>query len=237
MKKTIGSSIICMDHINFERDVKFAEELGVDYLHIDIMDGNFVPRYGIYPEILKRMSEITEMKMDLHIMTDDPEFTINQFKGIDNVEFIFFHFEGNERNALRIIDNIKRDGKKPGIAINLSTPVSAISELIKSNELYGIMFMGIHPGVLIQSHRPDFINRKCEEFKMLLETENNIELIQCDGGVTFDTIESLANSGINNFVCGSSTLYKNVNRTLNWNDNSTIIKNNFARIREMLDEL
>jgi ribulose-phosphate 3-epimerase len=67
---TFGSSIVCMDHINFERDVLLADELGIDFFHLDAMDGKFVPRYGIYPEIVKRMAQISGRKMDLHLMVE-----------------------------------------------------------------------------------------------------------------------------------------------------------------------
>ena len=76
---TFFASVITMDHINLERDVKHIDHLGIDGLHIDIMDGNFVPRYGIYPEIVKRINDSSDLSIDLHIMTNDPLFTIDQF--------------------------------------------------------------------------------------------------------------------------------------------------------------
>ena len=84
-------SLITMDHINFERDIRLVDSLGVDGLHIDIMDGNFVPRYGIYPEIIERLSTISSLPLDLHMMVKDVEFGIDQFKGASNIEYIHFH--------------------------------------------------------------------------------------------------------------------------------------------------
>ena len=109
---SFGSSIVCMDHINFQRDVELVEKLGVDFLHLDVMDGNFVPRYGVYPEIVKRMANISEKKMDIHLMVSDPEFAISQFSEIDNIEYITVHIEENEKNILRIVDKIRNGGKK-----------------------------------------------------------------------------------------------------------------------------
>ena len=79
---TIGSSIICMDHINFQRDVELANEIGIDYLHLDVMDGAAVPRYGIYPEIVQAISKLCDIPMDLHLMVDDIEMGIEQFSDI-----------------------------------------------------------------------------------------------------------------------------------------------------------
>ena len=76
-------SLITMDHINFEQDVNLIDSLGVDGLHIDIMDGHFVPRLGIYPEIVERVSDISSLPLDLHMMVEDIDFTINQFKHIN----------------------------------------------------------------------------------------------------------------------------------------------------------
>lgn len=86
-------SLITMDHINFERDIKLVDEIGVDGLHIDIMDGHFVPRYGIYPEIIERISKISSLPFDLHMMVDDVEFCIDQFKNTSNISYVHFHAE------------------------------------------------------------------------------------------------------------------------------------------------
>ena len=100
-------SLITMDHINFEQDVNLVDSLGVDGLHIDIMDGHFVPRLGIYPEIVKRVSDISSLPFDLHMMVEDIDFTIDQFKHIPNIEYIHFHVESCIGNELRVIDKIK----------------------------------------------------------------------------------------------------------------------------------
>jgi ribulose-phosphate 3-epimerase len=231
---TFGSSIVCMDHINFERDVNLVDDLGVDFLHLDVMDGNFVPRYGIYPEIVKRMAQITDKNMDLHLMVNDPLFAINQFKDIDNIKFISVHIEENEKDILRIVDSIRNMGKKAGIVLNLNTPVSSVKELIKNKEIDSVMFMGIHPGVLVQKSRPDTVKIKAKELTNLCKEYGDLDMIQCDGAVTFETISTLADSGITNFVCGSSTLYKGVDLAKPWSINSELIVKNFQKMKDLI---
>lgn len=231
---TFGSSIVCMDHINFERDVNLVDDLGLDFLHLDVMDGNFVPRYGIYPEIVKRMSQVSKIKMDIHLMVNDPEFAIDQFSSVPNIEYITVHIEQNETNILRIVDKIKRMGKKAGIALNLFTPVSVLTELMKHSEIDSVMFMGIHPGVLVQQSRPETVLAKSRQLMALCARYGELDMIQCDGGVTFDTIPILAESGITNFVCGSSTLYKGVDLHDSWDNNSIIIKSNFEIMKALV---
>ena len=231
---TLGSSIICMDHLNFERDVQHAEEIGIDFLHLDVMDGNFVPRYGVYPEIAMRMAEITQMSMDLHLMVSDPEFAIDQFASVKNIEFISVHIEYNEPNILRIVDKIKNKDKKAGLVLNLNTEIRVLEKLLKYSEIDSVMFMGIHPGVLEQNARPHFVIEKAAELQTLCAEHGKLEMVQCDGGVNFSTIPKLKEVGVNNFVCGSSTLYKGVVPGKKWKENRLIIENNYKKLRELL---
>ena len=231
---TFGSSIVCMDHINFQRDVELVEKLDVDFLHLDIMDGNFVPRYGVYPEIVKRMAHISEKKMDIHLMVSDPEFAISQFSEIDNIEYITVHIEENEKNILRIVDKIRNGGKKAGIALNLNTPVSAVEELMKNREIDSVMLMGIHPGVLVQKSRPETVKVKARQLAELSAQYGSLDMVQCDGAVTFETLEVLAESGIDNFVCGSSTLYKGVDLSKPWDLNASLITKNFQKMKDLV---
>lgn len=209
MKTTIGSSIICMDHINFEYHVELAEEISVDYLHVDVMDGTFVPRYGIYPEIVDSLSKITNMKMDLHLMVSNPDFALSQFKHIENIEYVSIHLDRQNSNILPTLDFVRQIGKKAVLVIDLSTDIKHVAQFVNLELVDGLMFMGIHPGVLVQSHRPELVSNKIQYLRALCDIDGLF--IQCDGGVNFDTIPNLKASGINNFVCGSSSLYKNVN--------------------------
>jgi len=234
-KPTIGSSIICMDHVNFERDLRLAEQIGIDYLHLDVMDGHYVPRYGIYPEIVSRLSNLTDLKMDLHLMVSDVEFALNQFKQIKNIEYVTFHYQGNENNVMYLVDKIRESGKKPGLVFNLSSNPSDILEILSHEYIDCIMFMGIHPGVLKQTSRPENVIRKLEFLRANLSTALTPEFIQVDGGVSFDSIPKLLKAGANNFVCGSSTLYKGVDLSVDWEQNADLIVANFNKLSTILE--
>lgn len=229
---SIGVSVICMDHVNFESDVLLADELGVDWFHIDVMDGHFVPRYGIYPEICERIANISQTPMDVHLMVENVEFAVDQFGPIDGIKRINFHIDGNEANSFRIVDKIRSYGKTPGVFLNLGSPFAAAVRVIEGADLDAACFMGIHPGVLKQTARPDRLRRNVEMF-MNMVNDAAITFVQADGGVRFDTFEVLRDAGVTNFVCGSSTLYKDTATLLDKHDaREAQIRANFEMIKQ-----
>ena len=229
LEPTFSASVICTDPLNTERDILKLKELGHKYLHIDIMDGHFVPRFGIFPEICQRIQEIVpDMYQDCHIMCDDVEFTIDQFSGIDNITTFTFHIDGNEANSVRIIDKIRKQGKTAGVALNMGSNFETTIQLIKYLDLDFVLFLGIHPGVLEQVSKPEVLAAKIAEFKQRLVYEDidpRCITIQVDGAVSFDTIPALKEAGATFFVGGSSTIYKK----------PFTVEENSAKIKEMMN--
>lgn len=212
LKPTFSASVICTDPLNTERDILKLKQLGHRFLHIDIMDGHFVPRFGLFPEICQRIQDIApDMYQDCHLMCTDVEFTIDQFSGIENITTFTFHIDGNEANSVRIIDKIRKQGKKPGLALNMGSNFESTIQLIKYLDVDFVLFLGIHPGVLEQVSKPEVLSAKIIEFKERLIKEGldpSDITIQVDGAVSFETIPTLIDAGATFFVGGSSTIYK-----------------------------
>lgn len=228
-------SVITMDHLNFEDDIKLVENLGVDGLHIDIMDGHFVPRYGIYPEIAEKIAQITNLKIDLHMMVDDIYFSLKQFSKINNIDYVRFHIEACTGNEMRAIDEIREIGAKPIACINLSTSFYNLERLIENNEIDGIMLMGIHPGVLDQQHRAENILNDFNKLKNMVSGSSAEKHLSLDGAINFSTLKPLKDIGINNFIGGSSSIFKDIDKCSNSEERELKIKKNWLKIKNILE--
>lgn len=208
----IGASVICMDPLNLEQDVRLLDKLGVDYYHIDVMDGWAVPRYGIYPEIVEAISDISDTPIDVHLMVDDVELAIDRFSSVRTVELVSFHLDMD--NTYYFIDRIGQHNVDAGVVLNMATPLNFLDRIMTSIE--GIMFMGIHPGVLGSSQvpRPETTITTIDRFFNNPQSagyyyRNSIKpkMVQVDGGVYFDTVQPLIRAGANYIACGNSTLF------------------------------
>ena len=231
----LGASVVTMNHLKLNEEIQLLEEVGgVDYLHLDVMDGNFVPRYGIYPEIIHELSKASKLPLDVHLMVSDVEFALKEIAHIDNIKTVSFHYFTNEGRIFKLVDAIKDIGAKPILTIDLSVPLSDFLPLVESEELNGLLFMGIHPGVLKQTHRPKIVLKKLEELERSISIKEDF-ILQIDGGFNFETAAELARAGINSFVGGSSSIYKNVMGADNKDCRLALIKENIRRIRELVD--
>lgn len=201
----IGVSVICMDQINLKRDIDLVEQCGVDYLHIDVMDGHAVPRYGMYVEQARRIAEMSNLPMDIHLMVDDIERCISLFGEVRTVKTISFHI-GNTDNAFRYVDAIDSKGKHAGVVLNLDVSPMRIDQLLISDIIQQVTLMGIHPGVLGGTQHPEVVRRKIEIYNEY-EEYYRPERIQVDGAVTWDTIPSFVYLGVHALVCGSKTIF------------------------------
>lgn len=231
---TFFVSAITMDHVNFQADIQTVERLGVDGLHIDVMDGHFVPRYGIYPEIASRINDVSDLPLDLHLMVDDVFFALEQFKEIRHVKYVRFHMEACGGNEMRVVDRIRNLGASPIACLNLATGFHSLSRLSQNNEIDGVMLMGIHPGVLKQNHRPENILHDMAMLKQVIGGTSAEHHIGLDGAVNFDTMPALAAAGVNNFIGGSSTIFKDVAAELSVAERAQKISENWTRISSIL---
>jgi len=231
-KNFISVSVICMDPMSLGEDVKTCVDAGVDYMHIDVMDGHYVPRYGIYPEIAARIADTTDIPMDVHLMVDEPTLAIDAFTKISNVEYINFHFDGNEENTYRLCDRIRSGGKKPGIAMNLTSNYHHLDYVIGSNEISMLVMMGIHPGVLLQTSREFHAISIGKEMNVRFGKE--LDMMQLDGGVKPTTVVDITTGAFNNVVCGTSTIFKNL--PAGRDERRNTIRQNICNLRKLIGE-
>tara|TARA_Y100000593_G_C4322258_1_gene344531 strand:+ start:4774 stop:5475 length:702 start_codon:yes stop_codon:yes gene_type:complete len=202
----ISASMICADHGNLERDTKILHNSSVEWLHIDVMDGRFVPRLGMYPEQVKTIRRHTDKKIDAHMMVVDPEPYIDVFAEA-GLSLMSVHVENNI-HINRTIDLIGQSGMEAGVILNTSTPVDSIRWLLDNPSLKLVMLLGINPGILGQGiWQP--IYEKARYLKTYLHTNGRSDIeIQIDGSVKKDNSAELINSGFNVLVCGTSTIFR-----------------------------
>jgi ribulose-phosphate 3-epimerase len=206
MKKNplIAASLICSNPLDLQKDIEELIKSKVDYIHFDVMDGQFVPRYGLYPEILTSLKKQTKIPVDVHMMVENPEDFIDDFKGA-GADFYNFHIESTSHSH-RIVKKIINSGMKPGVALNPATPLSTLDYLI--NDINMVVLMAINPGIVGHKLIPSMI-QKIKDLREYANNKGNENLlIEIDGGVTFDSGKIMIEAGADILVCGTGTIYR-----------------------------
>ncbi len=195
----IAPSILSADLLKLEEQVKAVSENGADFIHVDIMDGRFVPNITFGPNIVKTLKRITDIPLDVHLMIVEPEKYINAF--IDaGADILTVHQEATV-HLHRALQSIKEKGVKAGVALNPATPVANIENVIEELDL--LLVMSVNPGFGGQK----FINRslrKIEEARILLDNSGSRALLEVDGGINVETAKSVVKAGADTLVAGSA---------------------------------
>lgn len=197
--RLIAPSILSADFAKLGEEVRAVEAAGADWIHVDVMDGHFVPNITIGPMVAAAVRKITTLPMDVHLMIENPDNYIKEFIKA-GADYIAVHAEACT-HLHRTIQFIKKNGAKAGVALNPATSPSCLEWVI--NELDLIVLMSVNPGFGGQS----FIKSTLEKIKALRKMIENMEsppLIQIDGGVNPKTIEDIALAGADVFVAGSA---------------------------------
>ena len=195
----ISPSILSADFARLAAQVCEAEEAGVDYIHVDVMDGHFVPNITIGPLVVKALRPITKLPLDVHLMIENPEFYIEDFSKA-GADIITVHQEATP-HLHRTIQQIHDLGIKAGVSLNPSTSVRTLDEIICDVDL--ILIMSVNPGFGGQSYIHSCTNKIRKVREMLDERGFSADL-EVDGGVNVDTVNEVISAGANAFVAGSA---------------------------------
>lgn len=201
----IAASLICADPLNLENEVHELIQSKVDLIHFDVMDGSFVPRYGLYPEILKAIKTKGGCPLvDVHIMAENPEDHIDIFSK-SGADYFNFHIEAT-KHPHRVIKKIINSGMKAGVALNPNTSIEELKWLIQDIDM--VVLMTINPGIVGHKFIPEMYAKinELREFSVLNGKPDLI--IEIDGGVTPENTNELIKAGANALVCGNGTIFR-----------------------------
>lgn len=193
----LAPSILDVDFAHLERELKKIENGGVDLLHLDIMDGNFVPNISFGPRIVESIKSITSLPLEVHLMVEKPENHIKSFIGAGG-DTIIVHYE-TSNHLDRLIQNINDDGVKSGIALNPATTLSVIEHLI--NKIDVLLLMTVNPGFGGQKFIPEMI-AKIEKARKIIDNQNKSISLAVDGGINLDNISQVVKAGAETIVAG-----------------------------------
>ena len=195
----IAPSILSADFARLGEQVAEAEAAGADYIHVDVMDGHFVPNITVGPLIVEALRPHTKLPLDVHIMIAEPERYIKDFCAA-GADILTFHAEATP-HLHRAIQHIKECGVKAGISINPATPLAAIEEALPFADL--ILVMSVNPGFGGQSFIPETLSKVARLRRMLDEGGHDAEL-EIDGGIKPETAPDAARAGARVLVSGSA---------------------------------
>ena len=198
-KIKISPSILSADFSTLGEEIRSLEKAGADLIHVDVMDGHFVPNITMGPPIIKMIRKCTKLLFDVHLMISPVEKYIKDFANAGS-DIITIHPEATD-NLKRAIKSIKSLGKKAGVSLNPKTPISAVMDVI--NEIDLILIMSVNPGFAGQSFMNEVLLKVKELRKLINERKLKIN-ISIDGGINFETAPLAVKAGVNILVSGTT---------------------------------
>jgi len=197
--KKIAPSILSADFARIGDEVRAVEKAGADYIHVDVMDGHFVPNITIGPLVVEAVRKVTALPLDVHLMIDNPDLYIPEFARA-GADFIVVHAEATN-HLHRTVQLIKSFGKKAGVSLNPATPLHHLDYIL--DELDLVLLMTVNPGFGGQS----FIEAclpKIHALRGILDKRGLETELEVDGGVKIENIDRIAHAGADVFVAGSA---------------------------------
>ena len=197
----LAPSILSCDYMNMQRDFAACKENGVKWLHVDIMDGHFVPNLSFGYSLVKSMRPVTDLVLDVHLMIDTPiKYAENFCKA--GADYLTIHVEADTpENIRKTLELIRSLGVKPGIVVKPKTPAEAIEEYLPMVDM--VLVMTVEPGFGGQKFMADMMP-KVKKLREMLDKVNPACHLEVDGGVDLNTVVTCKENGANVFVAGSA---------------------------------
>jgi len=215
--KKLSASILSADFGRLAEQVKEAEQAGIDWVHVDVMDGHFVPNITIGPAVTQALKQVTALPLDVHLMISNPERYVEDFVKA-GADWLGIHVEATV-HLERLIQQIKEAGAKATVTLNPATPLNCLEYVLKEVDM--VLLMTVNPGFSGQKFIPEVLP-KIRRLRQMIDAQNLPTLIQVDGGVHVDTLKDLVAAGADVFVSGSGIF------------NKKPVAENVRRLRELM---
>lgn len=218
MRPLISASIMCSDLLNMEAHVRELERGGCDYIHVDIMDGEFVPNYTMGTDLVHCLHQTTRIPLDIHLMVENPEVKLDYFELAPD-DVVSVHVEST-RHIQKALGIIRQKGARASAALNPATPLCYLDYLY--DDLDMVLIMAVNPGFAGQKMVPSTLD-KIVQLKSQLELAGKTDIaINVDGNVSFENAVKMARAGADIFVAGTSSIY---NQALPFAENVLKLRN------------
>lgn len=204
-KGSISASMMCSDLVHLKETIEIFEDENMEYLHIDVMDGEFVPNFGLGVDYIRGLRELTTLPLDLHLMIRNPEYKL-QWIGICKEDIVSVHYESTYQ-VQRTLDWLEPFGCKRFLAISPATPIYVLEEVLEYID--GINVLMVNPGFAGQKMIPSTLKKVERLKKFLTEKEKDDIILEVDGNITEENGKKLREMGAAIFVAGSSSIFRN----------------------------
>jgi ribulose-phosphate 3-epimerase len=195
----IAPSILSADFSRLGAEIKDAEAGGAALIHVDVMDGHFVPNLTVGPAVTRAVRRVTQLPVDCHLMIEEPDRYVGAFAAA-GADMISVHVEV-ARHLERTLESIKEAGAKAGVVLNPATPLETLSDILPSADF--VLLMSVNPGFGGQKLIP-FVLDKAKRLRAWIDGRGLSTRIEIDGGVTLDNVEAVAATGVDVIVAGSA---------------------------------
>ena len=212
MSVIVSPSILSADFANLERDIKLVENAGADWLHIDVMDGHFVPNITIGIPVVKSLKKVTKLPLDVHLMIETPEIYAERFVKA-GADILTFHYEAvkNNEEIIKLIKKIKSLGVKAGISIKPKTNPDVLLPFLSSVDM--VLIMTVEPGFGGQKFMPESLE-KISKLRSWIDAKQLCALIEVDGGINAETGKQCRQAGVDVLVAGSYVFKNDIGKAV-----------------------